>query len=293
MKVIKGMFNLIGKLIWHMIQLVTLVSILVIGGLIYAGYIEPELLVVKEEALTTEQLTLERPLKIVQFSDLHLGPDYDTLHLARVVEKINSLDADFIMFTGDFIDDNKTFEEVNEAIEVLSKLQARAGKLAIFGNHDYGGNGHKRYKLIMEKAGFHLLVNEKQSFSLKNGEKINVYGFDDVIFGKIDVAGFLEDMDETSYNIVLVHEPDLADEVAKYPVDLQLSGHTHGGQVTFPILGPPLTPPHGKIYIKGLYDMANNNRMKLYVNVGLGTSQMKYRFLNAPEITVLSIDSVK
>ena len=92
------------------------------------------------------------------------------------------------------------------------------------------------------------------------------------------------------FNIVLCHEPDLADEVAKYPVDLQLSGHSHGGQVRVPFKGAILTPPKGHKYIKGMYEMTDNPRMKLYVNVGIGTSQQRFRFACVPELTVITLN---
>ena len=280
----------VGLFIKSVVKVMTICMLLGVCALLYARYIEPELLVVKEIALDAKSLKLSKPLKIVQCSDLHLGPDYDMTHLERVVEKINALAPDLIVFTGDLIDDNSSFQETDETIVILSKLKARLGKYAVIGNHDYGGNGIKRYRKIMQDSGFKLLINERAQIVLENNQILNLIGLDDAIFGDVNVPQTMQHITKQSYNIVLCHEPDLADEVAVYPVDLQLSGHSHGGQVRVPFKGAILTPPKGKKYTKGLYDIEGNARMKLYVNVGIGTSQMRIRFGCLPELTVINLN---
>lgn len=286
LKLVKGVMRLIR---WVLSLSVTLVLI-VIGVYIYARYIEPELLIVKEQVVTTQSISLSKqPLKIVQFSDVHLGLGFTNNHLNKVVERINKLEPDLIIFTGDLIDDNKEFTQVEETAAILKKLKATYGKFAVYGNHDHGGNGTKRYAKILTASDFHLLVNESEWITLENGQRIHLIGIDDKLLGKVDIDKAMKGIQKSAYNIFISHAPDVADEVLSYPIDLQLSGHSHGGQVRIPFIGAPFTPPYGNKYVKGKYTFENNRRMTLYVNSGIGTSQMRYRFGNIPEITCLII----
>nr|WP_302596116.1 metallophosphoesterase [uncultured Cellulosilyticum sp.] len=290
MGAIKTIIKQIGLIVRSVVKLMTFCIIVGICVFVYARYIEPELLTINEVNVTAQSLQLGDSLKIVQCSDLHVGPDYDMDHLARVVKKINALNPDLIVFTGDLIDNNKSFKQVDETIAILSELKATFGKYAVAGNHDYGGNGFKNYSKIMKNSGFKLLINESSAVTLASGAAINIIGLDDAVWGKVDLQEAMAGIKSKDFNIVLCHEPDLADEVAKYPVDLQLSGHSHGGQVRVPFKGAILTPPKGHKYIKGMYEMTDNPRMKLYVNVGIGTSQQRFRFACVPELTVITLN---
>lgn len=282
----------IGRVIRRVLQMLFTLVLIILGFYIYAAYIEPELLIVKTKYIQTEQIQLNGDqIRIVQFSDVHLGEDYTISHLNRLVDKINSLNPEMIIFTGDLIDNHKLFEEREETIECLSRLKAPLGKYAVYGNHDHGGNGTKRYASIMEAAQFRLLKNEGEKIILDNGEVIHVIGIDDIFFGKVDIEKALEGIDEDNYNLLIAHEPDLADRFTKYPIDLQLSGHSHGGQVWIPFIGAPFTPRYGEKYIRGFYEVEGSLRMKLYVNTGIGTSQLRYRFFNIPEITLIMLEN--
>lgn len=281
LKLIKGIFELLFTLL--------LIGIIVF---IYSRYVEPKLFTIRTQALTTQSIKLEEPLKIVQFTDTHLGENYSFAQLSKVIKTINAQSPDLILFTGDLIDDNKTFDAEQEAIDALAKLEAPLGKFAVYGNHDHGGNGTKRYKRLMEAAGFKLLINESQQLTLENGEKINIIGIDDMVLGNPQIQQAFSSINGAAYNLFVSHAPDAADEVTSYPVDLQVSGHSHGGQVRFPIIGAPFTPNYAKKYIKGLYTFEENARMVLYVSSGLGSSQLPYRFLNIPEIVVYTLQNV-
>jgi len=290
MRLIKGLFKLVG----HIIKLVfeTAVFLIVIGLClyVYSRYIEPELLVVHEEVVVSDKIKQTRtPLKIVQFSDTHLGKDYTLKNLKKVIDKINETKPDIIVFTGDLIDNNAKYDEIDSVIKELSNLQAKMCKVAVYGNHDHGGNGTKRYKIIMESSGFILLNNTSYKIDLGNNQKMNLIGIDDILLGNPDIAKATKSIKAKDYNLFISHAPDVADEMKIYPIDLQVSGHSHGGQVAIPFIGAPFTPPYAKKYIKGMYTISGNDRMKLYVNCGLGTSQVRYRFLNVPEITVLRV----
>lgn len=254
-----------------------------------ARYIEPKVLTVKDLVVTTPKWTGKKPIRMVLFNDVHLGENYSLQDFEKVVRKINSLSPELIIFAGDLIDDNKTYTDEEGAAIVMAQLKAPYGKFAVYGNHDHGGNGTRRYARIMEAAGFTLLRNSSQTVTLKTGGTIRIIGIDDVILSKPDFEKPFEKLQEGDFNLFVSHAPDVTGKVAGRPIDLQLSGHSHGGQVRLPIIGAPFTVPYGAQYIKGFYENTENPGMKLYVNPGIGTSQLPYRFLNPPEITVITL----
>lgn len=288
---IRGLFRAVGKLIKTILGVIF--TIILIGICIYidARYIEPKLLVVKEQKIVTSKLMLNEPLRVVQFSDVHLGDDYTLYNFNKVIHKINSLKPDVIIFTGDLIDDNKSFTDEENTGKLLAELQAKYGKFAVYGNHDHGGNGTKRYARIMEKGGFELLMNANDTIKLEDGQKISIIGVDDIVLGHPDFNKAFSQMGDSEYRLLISHAPDITQYVKGRKVDLQLSGHSHGGQVRFPVIGAPFTAPYGSKYVKGLYQVEDDKEMLVYVNSGIGTSQLPYRFLNLPEISLLLIEN--
>ncbi len=257
----------------------------------YARIIEPNLLRVKYENITSPYIGDRTSLKIVQFSDTHISKYFDVNHLKRTVDRINSEEPDIVVFTGDLIErynkyDNK--DKIHEIWEVLNEIKAPLGKYAVYGNHDYGGGAERAFRQIMEKGSFQILQNEK---AIIETYPVNIIGMDDSIFGTLDKEAVISFLDEASYNIVLSHEPDVADLFSEYAADLILTGHSHGGQVNLPIIS--YTPPLAQKYIRGMYDLNNHRQTKVYVNVGLGTSTLPLRFMAIPELTVITINGKK
>ena len=277
-KLMKGIFNLI-------------LTIILIGVCIYidARYIEPKLIWAKEETIITEKISVNTQLKVVLFNDVHLGPYYTLGDFKKVINKINAQEPDVIIFAGDLVEDNKTFLEEEGATALLGELKAKYGKYAVYGNHDHGGNGTRRYARMMKNAGFTLLKDENQTIVLENGEQVAIIGIDDIVLGKPQFAKAFEKVNEQNFNLFISHAPDVVEYVKDYPIDLQVSGHSHGGQVRLPFIGAPFTVPFGEKYIKGFYQPEEKKGMQLYVNSGIGTSKLPYRFLNLPEITVFMI----
>ena len=291
MRLIKGIFKLIGfimKLVFETVIFFALLGLCLFG---YARYVEPQLINIHEEKIMAAALKDTDGLIIVQFSDTHLGGNYTLKNLRKVIQRINKANPDIIVFSGDLIDDNANFKDEETVINELKGLKAKYCKVAVYGNHDHGGNGTKRYKRIMEGAGFVLLNNSSYAVKVEDNKKVNIMGIDDMLLGNPDIQKALKSIKPGDYNLFLSHAPDAADLVKKFPIDLQLSGHSHGGQVALPFIGAPFTPPYAKKYVKGMYTFEGNERMKLYVNCGLGTSQVNYRFLNIPEITVFKVQT--
>lgn len=262
------------------------------GGYLYANKIEPSLLDIEEIKMTHPLIPKSFDgVKIVQFSDTHLGFQYTLEQLNSLVNKISMLEPDLICFTGDLMDEPNKFTDINKLVLILKKLHAPMGKFCIFGNHDHGGYGSDLYRNIMEAAEFTVLLNQAAPIKQKDGSRIYVLGIDDAMLGKPDLPQALKDVPNHHFNLLLSHAPDLADQALRYPVHWQISGHSHGGQVKIPFYGALITPPFGQKYPEGLYRVGNENELTLYVNRGIGTTRLPFRFLAKPELTVYTMKS--
>lgn len=263
-----------------------------IGGYVYAHEIEPRTLDVTHHKIKSSALPEGfNGFKIVQFTDTHIGFHYDLKQFKKLIFKINSLQPDLIVFTGDLMDDPSKFKETEQIVQLLNELKAEFGKFAVFGNHDHGGYGSDLYREIIKESDFVLLVNEARKVSLLDGSSIYIAGVDDAMLGSPDIGQAIMDIPENSYKILLSHAPDLADSASGYNIQLQLSGHSHGGQIQIPFYGPLVTPPQGRIYTEGFYHLGPGKNFTLYVNRGLGTTRLPFRFLAKPELTLFTMNN--
>lgn len=255
----------------------------------YATEIERKLVTVTWNEIEASTIPKEfNNKRILQFSDVHLGPEFTLKQLENLVEKMNELHPDIVVFTGDLIDKFGSYnEEREEAKVILQKIHAPLGKYAVFGNHDRGGGGSLFYKKYMEEAGFSVLVNEVQKIKSENGKYITISGLDDFLLGKPQIDSTLKNLRQQDFNMLLIHEPDVVDKVARYPVDFQMSGHSHGGQVQIPFVGPLITTKLAESYVEGMYELEGKSKpLHLYVNRGIGTTRMPVRFWSVPELSV-------
>jgi predicted MPP superfamily phosphohydrolase len=224
-----------------------------------------------------------RGWKVVQFSDVHFGFHYGLREFGKVVNIINDLNPDVLLFTGDLVQRGNAHPE--RMIPLLQKLQARGGKWAVTGNHDYP----TKTKVVnaLQSSEFQVLEN-KHGIIPFNGQFLYIAGLDEVLYGNPNLAMALKGLSVDDCVLLLVHEPDVADSIAKYPVSAQFSGHSHGGQVRIPFYGPVFTPELAQKYVDGLY-YVGERKMPLYVNRGVGTSSLPIRFSCRPEITVFHL----
>ncbi len=225
-------------------------------------------------------------LKIAVFGDTHFGDYYTTEDFDKVIKAIKEAEPDMVVFSGDLIDHFDTYaKDVSTISEKLSEIEAPYGKFAIFGNHDYGGGAESEYESIMENGGFSVLKNE---YHAVDELEIALIGIDDVLIGYGDpsVASWGR---PDYFNIVLVHEPDVVDDVLDYNVDLLIAGHTHGRQINIKYFDQYILPPYGRKYVNGLFRFSNERETQLYVNSGIGMTKLPYRFLSPPELTVITL----
>ena len=243
-------------------------------------------------------------VKIVQVSDLHLGSFNNNFEpMEEAVRMINELKPDYIFFTGDMV--NAEPSEAEPWIDVFSKLEAKSGKYAILGNHDYGWG--RQGKLteedktrnsrgvaeIFKKMDFKPLLNEHDVLE-KDGEKIGLVGVENWGYTEEgwfptrgDYAKSTEGMQEVPFQILLSHDPTHFDHhiLGKTKVDLTLSGHTHGGQFGISIPGL-IEISAAELFYKRYAGLYKEAKQYLYVNRGMGYLIFPGRVGMPPEITL-------
>lgn len=221
--------------------------------------------------------------RIVQLSDFHLYPYTQIGFLRQVIAEATALQPDLIVLTGDYV--TLDAEAIHELAPALAGLNARHGVYAVLGNHDLWTNRH------MIEAGFAqerlpLLVNERVPISVGAG-RLHLAGLDDGWSGQADLRTALEGAPLDEPVLLLVHEPDLFDQYVQDPrVVIQLSGHSHGGQVRITSGKPRILPYLGRKYEQGLYQV---NGAWLYTNRGLGYTSVPVRINCSPEITEITL----
>lgn len=251
------------------------------GTYYYAREIEPSLLDIHEEIISSSKITSEfNNFKIVQFSDTHIGFHYSLKQLEELVQTINNRNPDIIVFTGDLVDAPNDYNWNKELIRILGSLKANYGKFWIYGNHDHGGYGTNIVKSVMDRSGFKLLQNQHVTIT-KAQKSFVLSGIDDVMLGDPNLEKALYNTDPSLFTVLLAHEPDFADRVIDTHVDIQLSGHSHGGQIRLPFIGHLYTPLYARKYVQGKHQLEN---LTLFVTKGIGTTRLPYRFLCKPEI---------
>jgi predicted MPP superfamily phosphohydrolase len=224
--------------------------------------------------------------RIAQISDIHYYPITTIELVNKAVEITNALRPDLVVLTGDYVWHD--VEAIFDLMPSLARLQARYGVLANLGNHDLWTDVNI-VTLAFKEVSLPLLVNQGETITI-GSDHLYIAGLDDGWSGKPDLTATMENWPKDAPTILLMHEPDLADEYSLDPrIHLQLSGHSHGGQVRFPFLGALIYPYLSWKYPIGLY---NINNMWLYTNRGLGTTNIPLRVNCAPEITEFTLFSV-
>lgn len=274
------------------LKFVISIILILIGIVLYARFISTMGFDTKEYTLYSDDIPLGFDgIKIVHFSDIHYNRAIDSAKVDKIIEEINLINADIVVFTGDLID--KDMDIKNSDYEYLtssfSKINARYGKYAILGNHDY-----KEMDKVIEvfnDSGFKYLENSYDIIYSKNNEKIFIGGIGNVSYNLDDVDKTMEyfnNDDSIDYKIILVHEPDISDKIVdNYNVSLILAGHSHNGQVRLPIIGALYTPPGAKNYYDEHYIIDGTD---LYISSGIGVSAINYRFWNRPSINFYRIN---
>ncbi len=227
--------------------------------------------------------------RIINLTDLHFGPAIAYQTVRRAIEVTRRLAPDLIVLTGDFITLSLDEARLRDA---LQQLDAPDGVWAVMGNHDYWSGEVEGVRRVLAEAGIAELRNAHTSLE-RGGERVWLAGVDDIWEEKHDLEAALDGIPEGETTILLAHEPDYADEVAPTGrVALQLSGHSHGGQVRIPVLDVPVLSElvHlARKYPLGLYRLGEYPPgMWLYTSAGVGRSLVP-RAYASPEVTEITL----
>ncbi len=231
---------------------------------------------------------------IALLSDFHYDPIFSVHPLRAAIPLVNNLRPDLIALTGDFVsvpdfgDSLKAALAAEPCAQLLRQMKAPHGLWAVLGNHD-NDTDPEHVTHALEAVNIHVLINESQPIE-RDGARFWLSGVNDVFSHDADVPKTLQGVPAGESVVMLVHEPDYADVVCRYPVDLQLSGHSHGGQIRIPFLPPLYLPRWAKKYIWGTYHVGP---LTLYTNPGLGTIEIPMRLNCPPEITFVTLHSPK
>lgn len=273
-----------------------------VGGLGYAFGVEPRWLAVRRLAVVLPRLpaAFDR-YRVVHLSDLHVSSPADAPRLLEAMALVDRERPDLIAITGDFVTHHP--ERIGpQLVEVLRAARAPDGVLAVLGNHDHWTDAALVRRFLAD-AGVTELGNDVRTLR-RGGAALHVAGLDDVWEQQHRLERVLDRLPApapapagpeapASACVLLVHEPDFADSAAATGrFDLQLSGHSHGGQVSLPLLGPPLLPYLARRYPRGLYRIASSAAtppLVQHTNPGLGAVRPRVRFNCRPEITVLEL----
>jgi predicted MPP superfamily phosphohydrolase len=240
--------------------------------------IEPNCIEFSRHEITIPNLPREfQGLTIVQLSDVHIGRCVRMEGVKQLVERVNAMHPDLVVLTGDYVNYHEI--EIDHAGEALRGLRAKYGVYAVMGNHDYWTDGNRSIEML-RRCGFHVLINEKRKLTIGNAS-IWLAGFDDIWAGHPDYRKALQGIRYQDICIALAHNPDAILSIRGKPVDLLLTGHTHGGQVRLPFIGALESPTKlPRKYAAGLFRFG---RTRLYVTRGIGR-EMPIRFLCRPEV---------
>ncbi len=258
-----------------------------LGGGVWSTLIEPTWLQVTRRRIGIPGLSPSLEGRtIAHLSDLHLG-FAPAGYLERCAARVRALGPDLVLLTGDYVGGNRE-ADAERIAEILGRLHPPLGTFAVSGNHDFGvvhrgaTPGRGRVLDHLRRRGVEVIDN--RVVPLGGGRAPTwLAGLGDLWAGRCRVRETFARLPPKGPRIVLAHNPDSIPGIAREGADLVLSGHTHGGQVDIPLLGPPILPVRLRKYYSGLYRVGE--RTRLYVSNGVGWLR-RVRFNARPEIAL-------
>jgi uncharacterized protein len=268
-----------------MYQKIALAFSLLLLAVYYVYDLEPSWIEVRSISLSLPHLAPEfSSYRIVQLSDIHADQRMTAQRIQNLVDRVNQMHPDLVVLTGDFVTRNP--QKFAPNLMSLKALTPTDKTLAILGNHD-AFTDPDLVQTTLETAGVDVLSNQVVTLN-RSLAQLHIGGVDDVWAGRDRLNKVLDALPPTGAAILLAHEPDFADtSAATGRFDLQLSGHSHGGQIHIPLMKRVL-PPLAYKYPLGQYQVGS---MIQYTNRGVGSSGIPIRFNCRPEITIFTLKS--
>jgi len=258
------------------------VILLLLGYLLFEPYwIEEKVTVFVDEDIPASF----NNTKIVFISDIHHGPFFSRSRVERLVKRINRMNPDLILLGGDYV--HRDSKYIEPFFEEAKKFKARLGVFGVLGNHDHW-EGASLTQRWMREAGIKVLDNTAYWIE-QDGVRIKLGGIGDYFVDHYTVKPTIKDVTVADFVILVSYNPDFAEELDTDKIDLMLSGHTHGGQVTLFGWWAPIIPSrHGQKYRTGLVATPNT---KVLISNGIGTVTPPVRFFARPQINIIVLQN--
>ena len=256
-----------------------------LGEMARVALAEPFMIAVERQEIYLRKLPQALDgFRVVHLSDLHYGPMVDPRHLQRAIEIANDLRPDMVALTGDYISQERDYAA--PCAEVVGRLSATHGVYAILGNHDHWTDASLISDLFRAE-GIRMLINEGVRIDARD-EAFWLAGVDDTMVGLEDLSLSLAGARDEEFKLLLAHNPTILRRAARANVDLVLSGHTHGGQVTL----RPEKNRSGRPRRRMLRGLGRRANTQIYVTRGLGTVVLPIRYGCPPEVSLLELRSL-
>lgn len=257
------------------------VCVIVVGCIVLTDmyFIEPNLPAVEKVVIPDSAMVSRmKGMTVVHISDIHLRHKPGFLE-KRLVSKINALQPDLLLITGDFLDD---LGSLHDTITLLKSFKVNAGIYGVLGNTDHHFFRTKGLTTELQGSGITILLNENRRVALPNGQVIWLAGVDDPGGGRSRLNQALAGIPTGEPVLLLAHSPDIYTEAVLAKVNMLSVGHTHGGQVGIPYLIERSDYANRSPFMSGQF---HDGSTTMYVNRGIGTKTLPIRFLCRPEIT--------
>jgi predicted MPP superfamily phosphohydrolase len=221
--------------------------------------------------------------KIVFISDIHHGSYFSIERVSSLVNRINKLKPDIIVLGGDYVHRERKY--IQPVFDEFRKLKSKYGIFAVLGNHDHWESADLTRKMMIING---IKICDNQSYWLKiAADSIKIGGVGDLWEDVQIPANTLDDVKQSDFCILISHNPDYLENIKTDLIDLSLSGHTHGGQMTlFGMWAPILPSEFGQKY---RYGLINSGKMQSYISSGIGTITPPLRFFCRPEIVLITL----
>lgn len=276
------------------IMIILIVAVIIILCVFYLYYENTKLQVSNYNIISNNIPVDFNNYKILQISDFH-NTRNKTL-TDDLIKEIAKQKPNIIVFTGDFIDANRTNTDI--AIKFIKEINNIVPMYFVFGNHESSISGYLKEQLEKNKV---IVLDNKTEVLKVNNSEINLIGINDpvmfnenavsdseIIKVELDNAKYSED----KYSILLSHRPELFDTYVEKKLDLILTGHAHGGQIRIPCIGGIIAPNQGFFpkYTKGVCEQNNTT---MIVSRGIGNSILPFRINNRPELVIVTLNGGK
>ena len=288
-----------GRMSRAVARLILILSCISFFVVVYGSFIEPQIIVVTKN---TVPFPVRSPLTVALISDIHVGPYKDEEFTKRIVRKVNALLPDIVLIAGDFVLGEDVTPDQLKALAPLKDLQPTIGTYAVLGNHDYSehrtilgisssGNDRSEYlTAALQSLNVRVLANEFDIVTV-GAEKIAIAGVRDLRVSRADLDAALREIPPDLPIILLSHNPDIVQDTLSAKAELIATGHTHGGQVRLPIIGPLVRVPTrlGNAFDQCTFVVDENSTLS--ITRGIGECGPRARLFAWPEVMELRLSS--